>query len=143
VIAVDTNVLVYAHRREPVEHPRASALLCELAEGSEPWAIPWSCVYEFFSVVTHPRIWKSAASTPEQAWLQLEAWFGAPALRLLAETPDFAALLADFARRRRVRGPVIHDARVAAVCVAHGVEKLLTRDRDFALFPELVTEDPF
>jgi predicted nucleic acid-binding protein len=36
-----------------------------------------------------------------------------------------------------------HDGRVAAICVAHGVEKLLTRDREFALFPELRTENPF
>jgi uncharacterized protein len=143
VIAVDTNVLVYAHRREPVEHGRASELLRELAEGSGSWSIPWPCAYEFFSVVTNPRIWREAASTPEQAWLQLEAWFDSPAVRLLAETPDFPALLAEFARRPRVRGPVIHDARVAAICMAHGVDRLLTRDRDFALFPELATEDPF
>jgi uncharacterized protein len=55
----------------------------------------------------------------------------------------FAELLAGFARRSRVRGPLIHDARVAALCIAHGVERLLTRDRDFALFAELVTENPF
>jgi uncharacterized protein len=143
VIAVDTNVLVYAHRREPAEHVRAAALLRELAEGTQIWAIPWPCAYEFFSVVTHPRIWKDSASTPEQAWLQLEAWFDAPGVRLLGETSDFAAVLAGIARRPRVRGPLIHDARVAAICVAHGVEKLLTRDRDFALFPELRTENPF
>jgi uncharacterized protein len=143
VIAVDTNVLVYAHRREPVEHERAAELLRELAEGSGAWAIPWPCAYEFLSVVTNPRIWKEAASTPDQAWLQLEAWLDAPAVRVLAEPADFPALLSGFARRPRVRGPVIHDARVAAICIAHGVERLLTRDRDFALFPELTTEDPF
>lgn len=143
MIAVDTNVLVYAHRREPVEHARAWELLRGLAEGGEPWAIPWPCVYEFFSVVTNPRIWKETASTPERAWLQLEAWFDAPVVRVLAETADFSVVLAGFARRPRVRGPVIHDARVAAICIAHGVEKLYTRDRDFALFPELVTENPF
>jgi uncharacterized protein len=71
------------------------------------------------------------------------SWFDAPVVRLLAEPIDFPVLLAEVARRRRVRGSVIHDARVAAICVAHGVERLLTRDRDFALFPELATEDPF
>ena len=49
----------------------------------------------------------------------------------------------DVALRARVGGPVIHDARVAAICIAYGVERLLTRDRDFALFPELRTENPF
>jgi len=143
MIAVDTNVLVYAHRREPREHERAAALLRRLAEGQETWAIPWPCVYEFFSVVTNTRIWKEAASPPEAAWLQLEAWFAAPALRLLGETEAFAEFFGTFAQRPRVRGPIIHDARVAALCLTHGVAKLLTRDRDFALFPELATEDPF
>ena len=61
----------------------------------------------------------------------------------LSEPEGFASIVAGFARRPRVAGPVIHDARIAAICVAHGVEKLMTRDRDFSLFPELVTEDPF
>ncbi|MGH7464307.1 MAG: type II toxin-antitoxin system VapC family toxin [Longimicrobiales bacterium] len=143
MIALDTNVLVYAHRREPREHEPAFALLREFAEGIEPWGIPWPCVYEFFSVVTNARIWKDAASTPDEAWLQLEAWTDSPGLRLVAETDGFVELLAGFARRARVRGAVIHDARVAAICVAHGVETLLTRDRDLSLFPELATADPF
>jgi toxin-antitoxin system PIN domain toxin len=142
VIAVDTNLLVYAHRRESRDHDAARELLRTLAEGRKRWAIPWPCVYEFFSVVTNARIWKEDVSTPEVAWAQLDAWFGSPTLTCLAEPPGFAALLADFVRRPRVRGAVVHDARVAALCVAHGVEVLLTRDRDFALFPELATRDP-
>ena len=143
MVALDTNVLVYAHRREAAEHERARGLVTELAEGTEPWAIAWPCVYEFFSVVTNPRIWKDAASTPEQAWEQLAAWFAAPALRLLAEPEGFPAILAGVVRKPRIRGPVIHDARVAAICLAHGVEKLLSRDRDFSLFPELRVVNPF
>ena len=143
MLAVDTNVLVYAHRREAPEHGIASELLQTLASGAEPWAIPWPCAYEFFSVVTNPRIWKDAASTSKQAWAQLDAWFGSPSLRLLAEPAGFAEVLGELAQRARVRGPLIHDARVAAICLAHGVEKLVSRDRDFALFPELKIENPF
>ncbi|HEY0479889.1 MAG TPA: TA system VapC family ribonuclease toxin [Kofleriaceae bacterium] len=143
MLAVDTNVLVYAHRREAPEHAVALELLRSLAAGSEPWAIAWPSIYEFFSVVTNPKIWKQAASSPDQAWAQLVAWFVAPAVRLLSEPDGFEAVLAGFARRARVRGPVIHDARIAAICVAHGVDKLITRDRDFSLFPELALEDPF
>ena len=143
MIAVDTNVLVYAHRRESPEHDAALALVQALAEGPEPWAIAWPSVYEFFSVVTNPKIWKHAASSPDQAWTQLSAWFDAPGLRVLSEPAGFVTVLAGFIRRARVRGPVVHDARIAAICVAHGVDKLLTRDRDFSLFPELTIEDPF
>jgi hypothetical protein len=143
VIAVDTNVLVYAHRREVPEHQLAFDAVARLAAGSAPWAIPWPCLYEFMSVVTNARIWKSAASTPAQAWKQVEAFTDSPSLVLLKEPDDFLSTLQKLATRPRVRGPVIHDARVAALCLAHGVTVLLTRDRDFSLFPELLTEDPF
>jgi toxin-antitoxin system PIN domain toxin len=143
MVAVDTDVLIYAHRRDVEEHARARQLLQVLAASPRPWAIPWPCVYEFFSVVTNPRIWRDSASTPEEAWLQLDAWFAAPTLRLLGEADGFAPMLERFLRRNRVRGPVVHDARVAAICVAHGVESLVSRDRDFALFPELRVENPF
>jgi toxin-antitoxin system PIN domain toxin len=141
--AVDANILVYAHRREVKEHTQALELLQNLAASAHSWAIPWPCVYEFFSVVTNVRIWKDAASTPEEAWNQLEAWLAAPALKMIGEPDGFSPLLENFLKRSRVRGPVVHDARIAAICVAHGVERLLTRDRDFSLVPELPTENPF
>ncbi len=143
MIAVDTNVLVYAHRLEARENAAAAARLSELAEGPEPWAIPWPCLYEFFSVVTNSKIWKGSAATPDQAWQQVRAWAAAPSVRLLSETEDFVLILERLLRRPRVRGPIVHDARVAALCLAHGVGVLLSRDRDFSLFPELETEDPF
>lgn len=143
VRAVDTNVLVYAHRREAREHEIARDVVRGLAEGVEPWGIPWPCVYEFFSVVTNARIWKETASTPEQAWAQISAWIAAPSVRLLHETEGFPDILAGLICRPRVRGAVVHDARVAAICIAHGVEKLLSRDRDFSLFPELGVQNPF
>lgn len=99
-------------------------------------------LYEFFSVVTNPRIWKQTASTPEQAWRQIDSWTASPSASLLTETGDFLPILERFASRPRVRGPIIHDARVAAVCVAHDIADLLTSDRDYSLFPELPARNP-
>jgi toxin-antitoxin system PIN domain toxin len=143
MIAVDTNVLVYAHRREATEHATASATLVRLAQGAAPWAIPWPCLYEFLSVVTNPKIWGPSVSTQAEAWRQVEVWAASPSVTLLVEPPDFVIILRPFICRARVLGGVVHDARVAALCVAHGVERLLTRDRDFSLFPELERRDPF
>jgi len=140
--AVDTNILVYAHRRESQAHQAAATILRALAEGNEIWAIPWPCCYEFLSVATNPRIWRDAASTPEQAWRQLLAWIAAPSNRLIGETDSFLEILSGFVQRPRVVGGVVHDARIAAICVANDVDTLLTRDRDFSLFPELRTRDP-
>lgn len=143
MIAVDTNVLVYAHRRESRLHGEARGVLRELAEGDRVWAIPWPCCYEFLSVVTNHRIWREAATPPQRAWRQLEAWTASPGNRLLGETDNFIGILGGLVQRPRVRGAIVHDARIAAICLAHGVEFLLTRDRDFSLFPELNLRDPF
>jgi len=99
-------------------------------------------LYEFFSVVTNPRIWKEAASSSNEAWRQIHAWTASPSLSLLGETDDFLAVVQGFVLRQRVRGAIVHDARVAAICVAHGAAELLTADRDFSLFPEIRTRNP-
>lgn len=143
MIAVDTNILVYAHRRETAVGKEARAKLRELAASTQPWAIPWPCCYEFLSVVTNRRIWKDGAASPEGAWRQFRAWTRSPSNRVIGETEGFEAILGRFVRRPDVVGGVVHDARIAAICVAHGVEALLTRDRDFSLFPELRTRNPF
>ncbi len=143
MIAVDTNVLIYAHRREAAVGEAAYRILADLAEGELPWAIPWPCCYEFLSVVTNRRIWKDDATTAEDAWQQFQAWAESPSCRMLGETDGFGAILRPFVQRPHVVGGVVHDARIAALCVAHGVDELLTRDRDFALFPELRLRDPF
>ncbi len=141
MIAVETNVLVYASQGWHADQRVAHALLSELAASAEPWAIPWPCVYEFYGVVTN-RIWKERASTPEQAWAQLQDWFGSPSLRLLAETESSIAMLGRLLGAR-VIGAKVHDAKIAALCLAHGVDTLYSRDRDFRLFPELIVVDPF
>ena len=142
MIAVDTNLLVYAHRRVSRLGEAAQQLLNDLAEGDRAWSIPWPCCYEFLSVVTNRRIWKDSATTPEQAWPQFHAWYASPSNRMIGETRDFAGILQRFVQRPHVVGGVVHDARIAAICVAHGVDTLFTRDRDFSLFPELPTRNP-
>ena len=82
------------------------------------------------------------ATPPEIAARQIESWVRSPSARLLGEPIDFLENLLPMMQQPRVRGPVIHDARIAALCLAHGVERLLTKDRDFQLFPELRTSDP-
>ena len=143
MIALDTNILVYAHRRESRFHLQARALVRGLAEGSTAWSIPWPCIYEFFSVVTNPKIWRDAATPPPVATDQVRAWIRSPTLGLLSEPNDFIRTLQPIIDQPRIRGPVVHDARVAALCIAHGVDELLSKDRDFQLFPTLRVRDPF
>jgi toxin-antitoxin system PIN domain toxin len=141
VIAVDTNILIYAHREDAQWHDIAYRRLTELAEGRTPWAIAWPCLHEFLAIVTHPRIY--APPTPADTAIdQVEAWLESPSLTLLAESerywPDLRASL----QEGRIVGPQVHDARVAALCRLHGVRELWTVDRDFGRFPGLTARNP-
>lgn len=141
MIAVDTNLLVYAHREDSPWHDAAYARIEELAEGRAPWAIPWPCVHEFLAIVTHPRIF--APPTPLAAAVkQVEAWLEAPSLAMLAEAEGYWEELRAALRSGRVTGAQVHDARIAALCRLHGVRELWTADRDFGRFPGLAVRNP-
>lgn len=142
MIAVDTNILVYAHRRDSEWHEPAARAVTDLSEGSAPWAIAWPCVYEFYSIVTHPKIY-APPSTPREALEQLDAWIESPSLVLLSESRGFwRTRLFDLLETARIAGPKVHDARIAALCVDGGVRELLSADRDFSRFPALTTRNP-
>lgn len=141
MIAVDTNILVYAHREDSPWHEVAWNLLADLAQGDGPWAIPWPCVHEFLAVVTHPRIYHPP--TPLSLALdQVDAWFESPGLLTLGESPGYWTILRGMLEEGRVVGGQIYDARVAALCRHHGVKELWSADRDFSRFGGLSVRNP-
>ena len=112
-----------------------------LAVGARAWAIPWPCAHEFFAVVTHPRIYKTAtpAST---AFAQLRALQTLANLAFIAEADDYLQHLEPLALAAKAHGGAIHDARIAAICLSHGVAELWSADRDFSRFPALAVRNP-
>jgi hypothetical protein len=141
VIAVDTNVLVYAHRREAPFFDAAKAVVGKLMADQQRWAIPWPCIHEFLGIVTNPRIYRTP--TPMRTALdQVDQWLNASSVILLAEEQGYWPILRDLAANARTQGPKIHDARIAALCLHHGVSELWTLDRDFARFKSLRTKNP-
>ncbi len=141
MIAVDTNILVYAHRAESPFHARAVELLDQLAASGMPWGTVWQCVHEFASVVTHPRIYRPP-STVDQCLSEIRNWLACPTFRCIAEGPTHWATLERVPGEGRIHGPQVHDARIAAVCIAHGVSELWSMDRDFSRFPSLKVVNP-
>lgn len=141
MIAFDTNILVHAHRGDSPFHETAVEAVRAAATGREPWAIPWPSVHEFLAITTHPRIF-SPPSPLEAATDQLDAWFESPSLNLLGEDDDYFAQLSDLLSKGDVKGPRVHDARIAALCLYFGVTVLYTADRDFSRFPALKTKNP-
>lgn len=141
MIALDTNLLVYAHRPDAQFHREARAALEDLAHRTGRWAIPWPCVHEFIAVVTHPRIYRTP--TPLDVALKaLAALDALPNLDFIGEGEGYLELLDGIARPARIAGGAIHDARIAAICQFHGVRELWSADRDFSRFPQLKTHNP-
>jgi uncharacterized protein len=141
MIAVDTNVLVHAHRDDSPHYQAALKAVSSLRQNAAAWAIPWPCVHEFISIVTHPKIFKTP--TPlEMALNAVVAWQAGNTLHFLSESAGYWEKLAGLVRAARICGPRIHDARIAALCLHHGISELWTADRDFSSFPQLKTRNP-
>lgn len=141
MIAVDTNILVYAHREDSPFHKASARRIAGLAEGVATWAIPWPCLHEFLAIATHRRIF-SPPSTLEEALDQIDAWLASPSVTLLAESTTHLATLRALLIGGRVVGPQVHDGRIAALCRQHGVRELWTADRDFSRFPGVTVVNP-
>ena len=141
MIAVDTNLLVYAHREDSEWHEKAAHVLSDLANSGAAWAIPWPCVHEFIAITTHAKIYQPP--TPLKIALEAMAeWMKSPGLRLLHEGPGYFEKLARLCKAAKVQGGMVHDARIAALCINHGVKTLWSADRDFSRFGELKTVNP-
>ena len=141
MIAIDSNILIYAHRKDAEWHAPARAKLAGLAQERGAWAIPWPCIHEFLSIVTHPRIF--SPPTPLAAAIdQVEAWLESPSLVLLTESDAHWRTLRETLTGGRIAGAQVHDARIAALCLQHGVKELWSADRDFGRFPSLTVVNP-
>jgi len=141
MIAVDTNILVYAVHANSEWHKEADRCLTELAESGAPWAIPWPCIHEFLSIVTNPRIYKPPMPLSD-ACAQVEAWMESPSFHLISESTGYWPRLRALLTAGKVMGGMTHDARIAALCLHHGVDKIWSADRDFSRFPGLKLDNP-
>ena len=141
MIALDTNLLVYAHREDSPHHQGARAAIQRAVAHRGGCAIPWACLHEFLAVVTHPRIY----APPNPVPLALDAarnLAGHPGIQLIGESRDHLDVLRHLLAPGTVTGARIHGARIAAICLAHGVDALWSADRDFSWFPQLRVVNP-
>lgn len=142
MIALDTNILVHAHRRGTAHHAQALALLESLSQGSAPYAIFWPSLYEFLRVVTHHRVF-DPPSTGAEALEAIGDFLAPPVVRVLSETDRHLPIVEAVLRASRVTGNLVHDAHLVALALEHGVHEILTLDGDFARFPQLASRNPF
>lgn len=133
MIAVDTNVLVYAHRAESELHTIALEHLGQLCKGNQPWALPVPCLSEFFRVVTHPKVFNPPSKLTEALDFATSVT-EAPSCRLLKPGNHYLEQLFSVMREADARGNLVFGAQIVALCREHGVSNILTNDRDFERF---------
>ena len=141
MIALDTNILVYAHRKEYPQHKVARKIVLSLMNGTNHWAIPWPCLHEFIAVVTNARIFKKASSIKEVEKV-FDILLSSSKLNLLSEEENHLKILLDLITQGSISGGMVHDARIAAICLSNGVSELWSADRDFSRFPKLTVSNP-
>lgn len=92
-------------------------------------------------IATHPRIYNPPTSAARKLE-QIGDWLESPSLLLLAEGDRHRATLRELASKARIAGPVIHEARIVALCLQHGVPKPWSPSRDFGRFSKLRAVNP-
>jgi len=139
LIAVDTNVLIHAHRKESPKHRAALGRLEALAGSGEAWGIPVFCLGEFLRLITHRRLFDPPHGAAE-ACEALARLLAADNVSVLMPGPGYPDRLGEAVREAGATGNLVFDAQIAALCRDFGVSVLLTEDRDFERFGNLGIE---
>jgi predicted nucleic acid-binding protein len=72
----------------------------------------------------------------------VEIWRESPSLRLLGELAGHWKELKEILSTGRIAGPAVHEGRIAAICLEHGVRELWSADRDFTRISGLALRNP-
>ncbi len=140
MIAIDTNLLIYAHRRGAPEHRRTQAALEAAVERGRGWGIALPCLAEFWSVVTSPHS-PGGGSSPRQAAGFLQNLLAAGCRIWAPEGTSFESFLSQ-AQTQAIRGAEIFDLQIAWIAKSQGAREIWTHDAGFISIPGLRVVDP-
>jgi uncharacterized protein len=142
MLAIDTNVLVYAADQDSPFYIPCREWLERQRVRPDAWYTTWAILYEFLRVTTHPRVMRRPWDA-QAAWGFVAALLVSPGLSLLVPTQrhsDIAAQVISELPHRE--GNLFHDAHTAILMREHGIRRICTRDTNFHGFPFLEVIDP-
>jgi len=141
MIAIDTNILVYAQRRQTTQH-RVARKAIERASGDpRGWGIPLTCIAEFWCVVTHPTS-SGGPSPAKEARGFLHDLVVNGGASLWAPGIGFWERMTQLASDMKIAGPRVFDLQIALIALENGATEIWSHDRGFAGLPGWLVLDP-
>lgn len=141
MIAIDTNLLVYAQRRHTRQHRAAQRAIERASADRRGWGIPLSCIAEFWCVVTHPA--SSGGPSPvKEARDFLRALVVSGGASIWTPGTGFWERLIQLATEMKIVGARVFDLQIALTALENGATELWSHDRSFAGLPGLLVRDP-
>src|SRR5262245_18482442 len=119
MIALDTNVLVYAHREGAAEHKLARKAILDALDDPRGWGICLPTVSEFWSIVTHPKI-PGGPSSAKVVTHFFHYLIAEGRGNIWSPGPGFGQRLMRWAASRKARGRRIFDLQIALIALEHG-----------------------
>jgi predicted nucleic acid-binding protein len=138
---LDTNILVRCMQPSSPEYQTTIAAIEKLSKRGEETLITAQTIVEFWSVATRPADQNGLGLTPSQADVEVRKMEA-----LFALLPDVPGIYSHWRRvvvSAGVSGRQVHDARLVAVMLVHGVTHLLTLNTsDFKRYRGIVVVHP-
>jgi predicted nucleic acid-binding protein len=141
MIAIDTNLLVYAHRAAAPKHMAARKAIENAMNDPRGCGVSLPCVAEFWSVVTHPLA-AGGPSTPTQANKFIQTLVQQADLRLWLPGNEFALRLLQAAADLAVSGARVFDLQIGLIALENGANEIWSHDRNFLKLKGLRVHDP-
>jgi toxin-antitoxin system PIN domain toxin len=142
-IAVDANILIYAHVARFAEHESARGWIQRQLELPDVTLVTTPLILqELIHVITDPR--RFSPPVPVREALEISRnWIGRSNVECLSIEEEATAVAFDLIDRHGLGRSRLADTLLVGTMLVHDVTVLATRNkRDFVLFPEIRLIDP-
>jgi toxin-antitoxin system PIN domain toxin len=140
MVLIDVNVLVYAHRRDSLNHIAYRRWLEECISSDQAYGMSDLVLSGFLRIVTHPRIFKLPTGWEDALRFAAEVR-SQPNCVVVTPGTRHWEIFTRLCRAAGVKGNLVSDAFLAALAIESGSE-WITTDRDYSRFQGLRWRHP-